>query len=59
MDNLIEQFVDDLKFDVLIGWCGIFNIPTNVDQWADDEWVDKESELRIQVAAAICQFGKK
>ncbi len=59
MDDLIDQFVSDLDFDVLIIWADILDVEHDEGMWLDDMWPDCESELRQQVAEAMVNIGKK
>ena len=59
MTDFCEQFVEDLEFDVLIGWADIFNIDHDYKSWLDDDYPEKESELRGQVADAMNKVGRK
>ena len=58
MTDLIEQFVEDLEFDVLLGWADLFKVEHNEKHWLDDEWPDKEDELRVEVADSMGKIGK-
>ena len=59
MSELATQFVDDLSFDVLIGWADVLGVEHDEKQWLDDMWPEKESELRVEVAEAMERIGKK
>lgn len=59
IDDLIDQFVGDLKFEVLIIWADILNVEHDEDMWLDDMWPDAEEELRTEVAEAMCKVGEK
>ena len=59
MDDLIDQFVSDLDFDVLITWADILSVEHDEDMWLDDMWTDAESELRQEVAEAMGKIGQK
>lgn len=49
MQNFAEIFVGDLPTEALFGWCDIFKVPHNEDAWLDDDWPDKEDELRAEL----------
>ena len=50
----IEQYIDDLEnFETLINYCNMFQIPHNETAWIDDEWIEKEDELRTKLAEAM------
>ena len=59
VEDTIERVFDDMKFETLIGWADMLNVPHNEDEWSSDEWLDKEGELRVQVAAAMIRFLEK
>ncbi len=59
MDDFYAQFVEDLDFDVLIGWADLFGIDHDYKSWLDDDYPDKESELRGQLAEAMGKVGEK
>ncbi len=48
----IEQLVEDMPFDTLILWADLLGVEHNEKQWFDDEWPDKENELRVAVVKA-------
>jgi hypothetical protein len=54
IDDLINQFTEDLAFDALLIWA----VEHNQEQWLDDDWPDKENELRTAVAEAMERVGK-
>jgi hypothetical protein len=58
MDDLISQFTEDLTFDALLVWADILKIEHNHEQWLDDDYPEKESELRTAMAEAMERVGK-
>ncbi len=58
IDDLIDQFVEDLDFDVLLCWADILGIGHEEETWLKDEWLDREDELRVLVAEAMGKVGK-
>lgn len=58
-DDLIDQLVSDLALDVLVGWADILNVEHDFEQWLDDDYPDKEDELRVKVAEAMRKVGEK
>ncbi len=56
--ELWAQLVEDMAFDVVLTWAETLAIPHNVQYWLDDEWPDKEDELRVAVAEAMGKVGK-
>lgn len=49
----VENFIDALKFESLIILADILKVPHNEEQWFDDEWLDKEDDLRVVVGEAM------
>lgn len=56
-DEFWTQFVEDMTLDVLCFWADILNV--EYDQWLDDEWPDREDDLRVAVAEAMGKVGAK
>lgn len=59
LEDLIDQFVSDLAFEVLVIWADILNVEHDEDMWLDDMWTDAENELRQEVAEAMGKVGEK
>ena len=38
IDDLIDQFVEDLDFEVLIIWADILDVEHDENMWLDDMW---------------------
>ena len=57
LNDFVTQFVEDLDFDVLIGWADMFGIDHDYKSWLDDDYPDKESELREQLVEAMLKVG--
>ena len=54
---IYPQTVDSLDFDRLLLWADIFSVPHYETTWSDDEWPDREDELRVDVVNAINKFN--
>jgi len=52
MNDLIEQFTQDIQFDALEGWCRIFDVPYDLPL-TDDEYPDWDMETRANLAETI------
>lgn len=48
-----EQYVEDLKFDSLLIEANNLDVPHDDECWFDDEWPQKEDDLRVEVIAAL------
>ena len=59
IDDLIDQLVEDLEFDVLIGWADILSVEHQEHFWMDDDYPERENELRVAVADAMRKVGEK
>jgi hypothetical protein len=58
MDDLIDQFVEDLDFDVLLIWADILEVEHEENLWLDDMWPELECELRETVKDAMAEVGR-
>ena len=58
MSDLATQFVEDLEFDTLLVWADILKVSPDENQWLDDDWPDREDDLRVAVAEAMGKVGK-
>ncbi len=52
-DTALSQFVDDLEFGAVVNYCDMFQILHNETEWLDDDYPDKEDELRTKLAEAM------
>jgi len=53
VEMVVAQLFDDMSFDVLIDWADILGVEHCELLWLDDEWPDKESELKLQCTEAL------
>ena len=53
ISDLIDNFVDDLEFNKLIELADILKVDHAEEYWFDDEWDEKEGDLRVSVAEAM------
>ncbi len=53
LDDWIDRVVEGLDFAVLVGWADIYSVKHNENSWFDDEWPDKEDELRVELAKTM------
>jgi len=53
INDLIDRYIEDLVFDKLIKLADIFCVPHDEKFWMDDEWIDRENELRDTVGDAF------
>lgn len=51
------EIVEGLCFETLIRCADLLEVTHNYEQWLDDEWPDKEDELRVKVAEAMEKLG--
>jgi len=59
IEDLINQFTEDLDFDVLIVWADILGVDHDEKTWLGDMWVEREVDLRNEVAEAMAKVGIK
>ncbi len=57
INDLIDQFCDDLDFDALKPWAKKLDITYSAPSF-DDDWPDWEDELRVKLAEAMKGVGK-
>ncbi len=57
IEDLINQFVTDLDFDVLIVWADLLGVDHDEQQWLGDMWVEREVDLRTAVVEAMGKIG--
>lgn len=58
IDDLIDQFVEDLTFEALVIWADILEVEHDENAWIKDIWIEKENELRLAVGEAMAKVGK-
>lgn len=54
--DLIDQLVEDMRFDVVMEWARILGIKV-IHPLRGDMWPDWQSELRVKVADAMDKVG--
>ena len=57
IDDIIDQFIEDIDFDILIAWAKFLNVEVNYPP-LDDMWPDWECELRVEVGDTMRQIGE-
>ena len=58
IDQLIEQFAEDIQFGALKGWAEILGVDYE-EPMTDDEWPDWDDELRTKIAEAMTKVGDR
>lgn len=48
-EECLIKYIDDLSTEDLIGLANELKVQHNSEQWLDDEWPDKEDDLRVDV----------
>ncbi len=59
LDTETTNFVEKLDFDTLVVWAKLLEVECDVDMWLDDDYPDKDDELRVNVAEAMMKIGDK
>ena len=54
----LETNIETICFSGLIKLADKFGVSHNESQWTDDEWIDREDELRVLVAETMEKVGK-
>jgi hypothetical protein len=52
------QYVEDLAFDSLLIEADNLGVPHDEECWLDDEWPDKDDELRVRVTNALNELER-
>ena len=58
IDDLIDQFTEDITFDALKDWCAILGVDYE-EPPIDDMYPDWEVELRTEIAEAMRKVGQQ
>ena len=53
-----EAFVESMDLALVIAWANVLGVEHNEKSWLDDEYPDKESDLRVRLATAIARVGE-
>ena len=59
INDMVSRFVEDLTFEALIIWADTLSVEHNENSWLNDEYPDREDELRVAVANAMSNLGAK
>lgn len=59
LDDQILQLVEAFSLEQLIAWADLLGVQDTIEQWLDDDYPDKENELRVDVAEAFMKVGEK
>ncbi len=54
-----ETFVGALDLDALVVWADTLKVEHGRDTWIDDDYPDKEDDLRGRVVDAFVRLGEK
>ncbi len=57
IDDLTNQLVEDMDFDVVVAWAHILEVEVNPPP-LDDMYPDWDNELRVEVAEAMGKVGE-
>ena len=58
-EEFIEILVDEMDFKTVAKWAYILGVEYELSsQWLDDEWPDKEDELRVKVIDVMQEIFK-
>ena len=58
IDDLINQFTEDLTFEALLVWADILGVYHDENTWHKEQWTGEEIQLRDDVAEAMGKVGK-
>ena len=57
-EGLIENAVEELDLDALLRWALLFDVDNDFEMWLDDEYPEREEELRSAVLEAVLEEHK-
>ena len=57
IDDLIDQFTEDIQFDALKDWCCVLGV--DYEEPLDDMYPDWECEIRTELGDAMRKVGEK
>ncbi len=53
-----EAFVESMDFAEVIVWANKLGVEHDKESWLDDEYPEKENDLRVRLATAMAQIGE-
>ena len=53
-----EAFVESMDLTEVVAWANKLGVEHQKESWLDDEYPDKESDLRVRLAATMIQIGE-
>ena len=54
-NGVTEQYIDDMSLKVLLAYCNIYGIDHDQERWLDDDYPDKEDELKVKLKDIMCK----
>ncbi len=55
----IEVFVESMDLAIVIAWADRLGVEHDKESWLDDEYPDKENDLRDRLAEKMGQVGHR
>ena len=53
-----EAFVENMDLAEVVAWANKLGVEHQKESWLDDEYLDKESDLRVRLVATMMQIGE-
>ncbi len=53
-----ETFVESMSLTQVVAWADILGVEHDKESWLDDEYLEKEDDLRVRLAVAMTQIGE-
>ena len=58
-EHLLTDYLDALPLDNLVAWADLLGVRHDRDRWLDDDYPDKEEDLRTRVEHAVSLIGNQ
>ena len=58
IEDFLTQFVEDLDSEALLIWAEIHKLNPDIGSWLDDDFPDKEDELRVELTEVMIKAWK-
>ncbi len=52
-----DSFVESMSLTLVIAWANLLGIEHDKESWLDDEYPEKEDDLRVSLAEKMAQVG--
>ena len=53
-----DKFVESMSLTLVIAWANVLGVEHDKESWLDDEYPEKENDLRVRLATAMARVGE-